>query len=200
MTCFNTRQEARTSLLVRAHALNGQRRHVNQQSSRNIWFDAEFVKACMWRKESDPLPEEYEELYSWAAGLTMDMYEEDYRDLPRSTRLERKAAKSIDQLKCGCARTWLALGLGFGLGFGFGFGFGAGSGQGKHPAPRRAASTRRGSTRSWNAKCSGLGARLVKVAPHSKKSPLQRRPTSSFGMLKVTTWRLSRCERDTRAR
>ena len=58
MTCFNTRHEARASLLVRAHALNGQRRHRNQQSYKNIWFDATSVKACMWRKECDPRPEE----------------------------------------------------------------------------------------------------------------------------------------------
>jgi hypothetical protein len=184
MTCFNTRHEARASLLVRAHALNGQRRHRNQQSYKNIWFDATSVKACMWRKECDPRPEEYEGLASYAADLTMDMYEEDYRDLPRSTKAERKAARAMDQRKCGCARTWLALGLGFGFGFGFGFGlgFGFGFGAGRVSAPHRAMQHLRGvglrgvgspSARAWglhssrwphprrSRRCSAEGLRLL---------------------------------------
>ena len=106
MTCFTTRQAAIASMLARSPALGGPSRHVNQQSFKNIWLDAAIVRRTMWRKESDPSDDEEGADgpgHPWLATLTMGMTEEEYRNMPRSTKAERKAAKAIDRLKCGCA-------------------------------------------------------------------------------------------------
>ena len=103
MTCFTTRQVAIASMLARSPALSGRpSRHVNQQSVKNIWLDAEIVKRTMWRKGDD---EDAEGIttHPWLAQFTMEMTEEEYRTMPRSTKAERKAAKAVDHLKCGCA-------------------------------------------------------------------------------------------------
>ena len=72
-------------------------RHSNQQSIKNIWFDAELVKT-MWENamdEGDHDPSRG----SYASGLKMEMTEEEYRDLPRSDKRERRRAKNYDNLK-----------------------------------------------------------------------------------------------------
>ena len=67
----------------------------------------------MWRKESWGSDDEggaEGPRHAWLATLTMDMTEEEYHDMPRSTKAERKAAKAIDRLKCGCAPHLLRVG------------------------------------------------------------------------------------------
>jgi len=107
MTYFTTRQAATASMLARSPALCGNpSRHRNQQSFKNIWLDAERVRRTMWRKESWGSDDEggaEGPRHAWLATLTMDMTEEEYHDMPRSTKAERKAAKNIDRLKCRCA-------------------------------------------------------------------------------------------------
>ena len=119
MTFFNKRREARASYLMRNVALCGAARHQNQQAFRNVWLDNEVIKKNMWRAEADipgswgthaleagdsPLMDLWRRGETAAAGLTMDMTEEAYRNLPRSNKVERRAAKAIDNLKMGCAQ------------------------------------------------------------------------------------------------
>ena len=119
MTYFNKRREARASYLMRNVALCGAARHQNQQAFRNVWLDNEVIKKNMWRAEADipgswgthaleagdsPLMDRWRRGETAAAGLTMDMTEEAYRNLPRSNKVERRAAKAIDNLKMGCAQ------------------------------------------------------------------------------------------------
>ena len=56
----------------------------------------------MWRKSSDD-DDDDDTTRMWSSLLTMEMTEEEYHDLPRSNKVERKAAKNIDRLKCRCA-------------------------------------------------------------------------------------------------
>ena len=105
MTCFTTRQAAIASMLARSPAISGRpSRHVNQQSVKNIWLDAQIVRRTMWRNESDSCDDGTgTTTHPWLRTLTMEMTEEEYRTMPRSTKAERKAAKAVDHLKCGCA-------------------------------------------------------------------------------------------------
>ena len=124
MTFFNKRREARASYLMRNVALCGAARHQNQQAFRNVWLDNEVIKKNMWRAEADipgswgthaleagdsPLMDRWRRGETAAAGrgetaACMDMTEEAYRNLPRSNKVERRAAKAIDNLKMGCAQ------------------------------------------------------------------------------------------------
>ena len=108
MTCFTTRGEARASMLARTPALCGRpSRHANQQSWKSVRLDAEVIRRSMWRKSSDPDPNDDDDDDAprmWSSLLNMEMTEEEYDDLPRSNKVERKAAKAFDTLKCGCAQ------------------------------------------------------------------------------------------------
>ena len=103
MTCFNTRVEALASARVNAAALEDDSRHENQQALRHVWLDAARVKKIMWCGAGADDEELEPASASYASSLTMDMTEEEYGNLPRSNRLERRRAKAYDRQKTECA-------------------------------------------------------------------------------------------------